>query len=633
MANLSNIAGYDITKSPFAPNLIIGSGDGGDGVVYVPHITRNEEDTGWILSWTNDGELENPDDVTIYDGTNGTDGTNGFTFTPHITEIEGGYELSWTNDGEQENPQTIQIMQGSEGDGFYMRYTGGDGNIVQADRLILTKSANGISILYPQTQTESGGWSGELYRFLTNPINVEDQTAEEYFYLQSVQKVNSTFVLSGKDDAGNEHSLVVTGGGGGGATPEVYWTSEGLQIGGDLDQLNIVDNIVTIIARNSEGEYPTTDIGILPESGSASQVLVKNSSDAFDAAWADLPFAVVKNGNTGLFSITKKENGADVTRSVVGLGNTVKNTHRIDAIISSDGQYSEDTSDTIETLTPTSLKFTNGYTRRTFTINGQMQSDVTEEQNRYLEIGNEGEETTKSIALPIIYHQSTNTTEQGPDVVRIGVRTWSSPYQLDIYDRTGGYIPIVSGPTLQDISINSMYMQNPITLTSMGTTYETSFRELFPYLIGSDEQWWQLLSNEIQGRDALMIMDFEIAVTQTAPVTPSVSDSGGGTIDVALKDLNGSDIYSGTGHTASTTLRFMYSGYDIIQTANDTEAQIRCKCRGIIHFMTYADILNTAKLVFTLQALPGTSHYLQDYSSIRLVESSCLIGGFRGCAQ
>lgn len=77
----TNVAGYDVTEEPIAPHLLFpGAGEGGSGVTFIPHLTRNADDDGWILSWTNDGGYTNPDPVVIPDGEDGTDGT-----TPVIT--------------------------------------------------------------------------------------------------------------------------------------------------------------------------------------------------------------------------------------------------------------------------------------------------------------------------------------------------------------------------------------------------------------------------------------------------------------------------------------------------------------------------------------------------------------------
>lgn len=48
------------------------------------------------------------------DGTDGTDGTNGATFTPSVSEAG---VISWTNDGDLPNPQTVNIKGPSGDDG------------------------------------------------------------------------------------------------------------------------------------------------------------------------------------------------------------------------------------------------------------------------------------------------------------------------------------------------------------------------------------------------------------------------------------------------------------------------------------------------------------------------------------
>lgn len=49
------------------------------------------------------------------DGTNGQDGADGTTFTPSVTVVTNGYELSWSNDGNKQNPQTVTILNGTNG--------------------------------------------------------------------------------------------------------------------------------------------------------------------------------------------------------------------------------------------------------------------------------------------------------------------------------------------------------------------------------------------------------------------------------------------------------------------------------------------------------------------------------------
>ena len=66
----------------------------------------------------------------------GAEGTNGATFTPYVSSSG---ELSWTNDGDKENPATVNIkgVKGDRGDsgvttpinGFFTMYVDGDGNL------------------------------------------------------------------------------------------------------------------------------------------------------------------------------------------------------------------------------------------------------------------------------------------------------------------------------------------------------------------------------------------------------------------------------------------------------------------------------------------------------------------------
>lgn len=66
----------------------------------------------------------------------GAEGTNGATFTPYVSSSG---ELSWTNDGNKENPATVNIKgtKGDRGDsgvttpinGFFTMYVDEDGNL------------------------------------------------------------------------------------------------------------------------------------------------------------------------------------------------------------------------------------------------------------------------------------------------------------------------------------------------------------------------------------------------------------------------------------------------------------------------------------------------------------------------
>ena len=80
--------------------------DGKDGTTFTPSV-----DASGNLSWTNDGDKENPTTVNIK-GANGDKGNDGTTFTP---SVDASGNLSWTNDGGKENPQTVNI-KGANGD-------------------------------------------------------------------------------------------------------------------------------------------------------------------------------------------------------------------------------------------------------------------------------------------------------------------------------------------------------------------------------------------------------------------------------------------------------------------------------------------------------------------------------------
>lgn len=86
--------------------------NGKNGAVFTPSI-----DNEGNLSWTNDGNLDNPESVNIKgpqgeQGVTGNDGENGATFTPNV---DNNGNLSWSNDKGLENPATINI-KGEKGD-------------------------------------------------------------------------------------------------------------------------------------------------------------------------------------------------------------------------------------------------------------------------------------------------------------------------------------------------------------------------------------------------------------------------------------------------------------------------------------------------------------------------------------
>ena len=69
------------------------------GATYTPHLTRTGNYTE--ISWTNDGQLPNPEPVDIYDGA---------VYTPVVTEGTAETTISWTNDGGLPNPEPVSIF-------------------------------------------------------------------------------------------------------------------------------------------------------------------------------------------------------------------------------------------------------------------------------------------------------------------------------------------------------------------------------------------------------------------------------------------------------------------------------------------------------------------------------------------
>lgn len=159
MANATNIAGYSMTKDPTAPNLII---EGGGNPV------------------------------------------PGYTYTPHITEISGGYRLSWTNDGGLENPSPVNIYQGS--DGLKCYYFDNQKNEHEANDLVFSTMEDGSIEIFPR---QSGS---EYEQFFCSPkieVDIDDDT----WTLTGIEKDGNDFVLTGKDSEGINHSATITAGG------------------------------------------------------------------------------------------------------------------------------------------------------------------------------------------------------------------------------------------------------------------------------------------------------------------------------------------------------------------------------------------------------------------------------------
>lgn len=110
---LSSLKGDPFTYNDFTPEQLaqLVGPQGKTGYYYIPSVSKEG-----ILSWTNSGNLSNPDSVNIKgpqgdQGIKGERGDVGYYFTPSV-DSEGN--LSWINNGNLSNPNPINI-KGSQG--------------------------------------------------------------------------------------------------------------------------------------------------------------------------------------------------------------------------------------------------------------------------------------------------------------------------------------------------------------------------------------------------------------------------------------------------------------------------------------------------------------------------------------
>ena len=79
---------------------------GPQGVTFTPSVS-----SGGVISWTNDGDLPNPESVNI----KGPSGEDGVSPTIAISDITGGHAITIT-DAEHPSGQTVNVMDGEDGD-------------------------------------------------------------------------------------------------------------------------------------------------------------------------------------------------------------------------------------------------------------------------------------------------------------------------------------------------------------------------------------------------------------------------------------------------------------------------------------------------------------------------------------
>ena len=129
-SNNINPQGYEYGIQPKNINPFWG-GDGGTGFTFTPVITpiiEDEEEKGYTLSWENDGELENPDPVNLYNGEKGDKGDKGdtgatgatgatpvITATASVDSTTGTPAVTVTKTGDPETPNINFSFTGLKG--------------------------------------------------------------------------------------------------------------------------------------------------------------------------------------------------------------------------------------------------------------------------------------------------------------------------------------------------------------------------------------------------------------------------------------------------------------------------------------------------------------------------------------
>ena len=172
---------------------------GEQGTTFTPSVSAEG-----VLSWTNDGDAENPDPVNIRgpqgaqgapgaDGAPGQDGApgvNGVTFTPSVSE-DG--TISWTNDGNLQNPDSVNIMgpqgaQGNAGPGIAAGGTAGQ---------FLVKS--GSADYQTEWKTLDDSAVGAIIENAPDKTSVSDSDSIVFVDSEGTKKVSISTLISGLD--------------------------------------------------------------------------------------------------------------------------------------------------------------------------------------------------------------------------------------------------------------------------------------------------------------------------------------------------------------------------------------------------------------------------------------------------
>lgn len=296
-----NIAGYDVSANPKAPNSLFNSGDGSPDAI--TDINIQETDTEYIFTAeTASGTTEEIGRIAK------TAGAAGVTFTPHLQATAAGVVLSWTNDGGLENPDPVTIENGATGPAGPTGATGATGPAG-------APGADGVSPRVTAT-------ANTVSKTLTITITDADGTRETVINYGADVTLNvggAAGVLEGIAENANRSRLVLTGTNGTRYELPVIFVGSyadpgnnllnGLEIGSDHGAGGEKNEYILI--RSESGlSYLYT----LPGQGTAGQVLGKLTGASFDYGWID----------PGNVKISIEDNGAAIAgnfnRIAVGYG-------------------------------------------------------------------------------------------------------------------------------------------------------------------------------------------------------------------------------------------------------------------------------------------------------------------------
>lgn len=345
-----NIAGYTVSANPTAPNSLFeqdGGGGGGTGVTFTPKLTETAR--GYVLSWTNDGGLPNPDPVEITNGEDGAQGPagptgpqgpqgpqgetgetgptgpagpqgpagedgaegpqgpqgetgpageSGATFTPTVTSVTGGHQLSWTNNKGLPNPPAVTILDGEVEEGAHIVFE------VASASGVLTAIREGVGESYLQFEgTNSTSinlpliYKGNFANPGTNLLQGLDDGVDH-----GANGEKNAYLLI-KAESGLTYAYTIPGGGAAGqvlakvsaAGYDYTWTDAGNPV------ITIDEAAVPVAGPLSRiavyyGNDPVVHIigangdfasfGVIPGGGTAGQVLTKSSGGDYDTGWS-----------------------------------------------------------------------------------------------------------------------------------------------------------------------------------------------------------------------------------------------------------------------------------------------------------------------------------------------------------